>query len=278
MTGMEIFDTHCHLFMEEFGADLAEVLRRAREAGVTRMVHVGLDLDTSRKALELARGVPGHRAAVGWHPHDARLMAPSDPGRLAALAADPLVVAFGEIGLDFYRDLSPRDTQLKAFRSLLEAACGAGKPVVIHTRAAYGETRAELSAFRDSLAGILIHCFTGSPSEAAGFLELGCFLSFPGTLTYKNAAPVREAAALAPRDRIMIETDSPYLAPVPKRSRRNEPAYLAYLVEELGKVLGITASEAAALTTANALRFFGLESAAGESPAAPPAAGQGGAR
>ncbi|MDR1079987.1 MAG: TatD family hydrolase [Deltaproteobacteria bacterium] len=259
---MDIFDSHTHLFLDDFDSDRGEVLRRAAEAGVTRLINVGLDLESSRTALELSRKTPGHYATAGWHPHDAARMTPEDPARLAELARDPLVVAIGEIGLDFYRDRSPRDVQLVAFRSLLEAASGTSLPVVIHTREAYGETRSVLAEFRDSLSGILIHCFTSGPREAEGYLELGCFLSLPGVLTYKNAAPMREAAAMIPRDRILVETDAPYLAPVPRRSRRNEPSYLPFLLEELGRVLDISAPEAAELTTANALRFFGLEGVA----------------
>ncbi|MDR2613660.1 MAG: TatD family hydrolase [Deltaproteobacteria bacterium] len=260
---MEIFDSHTHLFLDDFDPDREEVARRAAAAGVTRLVNVGLDLETSRTALGLARRTVGWYAAAGWHPHDAARMTPEDPGRLAELAGDPLVVAFGEIGLDFYRDSSPRDVQLKAFRSLLEAAAGTGKPVVIHTREAAGETLALLAEFRDSLAGILIHCFTGGPAEAEGYLGLGCRLSLPGVLTYKNAAPMREAVRIIPRDRILVETDAPYLAPVPRRGRRNEPAYLVHLLEELGGLLGVSAGEAAELTTANALGFFGIGGEAG---------------
>jgi TatD DNase family protein len=256
---MKIFDSHTHLFLDAFDSDRTEVLRRAAEAGVTRLINVGLDLESSRAALELSRKTPGHYSTVGWHPHDAARMSPDDPARLAELASDPLIVAIGEIGLDFYRDNSPRDIQLDAFRSLLETASGTSLPVVIHTRDAFEETRATLAEFRGSLSGILIHCFTSGPKEAEAYLELGCFLSLPGVLTYKNAAPMREAAAMIPPDRILVETDAPYLAPVPRRSRRNEPSYLPYLLEELGKILGMTADEAAELTTANALRFFGLE-------------------
>jgi TatD DNase family protein len=188
-------------------------------------------------------------------------MGPGDPASLGELARDPLIVASGEIGLDFYRDHSPRDVQLKAFDSLLEAAAGAGKPVVIHTRDAHAETVAMLDAHRDSLSGILIHCFTGGPAEAEGYLGLGCYISVPGVITYKNAGPLREACALIPKDRLLIETDSPYLAPVPRRGRRNEPSYLPHLLEGLGRVLGMEARDAAALTAANARRFFGLEGA-----------------
>ncbi|MDR1314405.1 MAG: TatD family hydrolase [Deltaproteobacteria bacterium] len=256
---MEIFDSHAHIFLDDFDEDREDVLRRAADAGVTRIVNVGLDFESSRVALALSRRTPGHYAAAGWHPHESQLLGPEDPGRLMELARDPLIVAIGEIGLDFFRYHSPRDVQLKAFRSLLEAATGSGKPVVIHTRDAYEETREILAEFREGLSGVLIHCFTSGPEEAEGYLELGCFLSLPGVLTYKNAAPMREAAAMIPRDRILVETDAPYLAPVPRRSRRNEPSYLPYLLEELGRILGMTASEAADLTTANALGFFGLE-------------------
>ncbi|MDR1039206.1 MAG: TatD family hydrolase, partial [Deltaproteobacteria bacterium] len=167
---MQIFDSHTHLFLEDFDADRGDVLRRAAEAGVTRMINVGLDSESSRAALELSRGTPGHYATAGWHPHDAARLSTEDPDILTEIARDPLIVAFGEIGLDFFRDRSPRDVQLKAFRKLLEAASRSGKPVVVHTRDAYAETLGTLSEFRDELSGILIHCFTSGPEEAQGYL------------------------------------------------------------------------------------------------------------
>jgi TatD DNase family protein len=185
-------------------------------------------------------------------------MSPEDPDRLKEIAKDPLIVAIGEIGLDFFRDHSPRDVQISVFRKLLETASDAGLPVVIHTRAAFDETLAILTEYRKGLKGVLIHCFTEGPAQAERFLDIGCYMSVPGVLTYKNAPEIREAVVLIPKDRLLVETDCPYLAPVPKRSKRNEPSFLPYLLEELGRILGVSADAAADLTSNNAASFFGV--------------------
>ncbi|MDR2141342.1 MAG: TatD family hydrolase [Deltaproteobacteria bacterium] len=253
-----LFDAHCHLFLPEFAADLEATLDRAQAAGVTTIVNMGLDAPTNRLALELAEKYPALKAAVGWHPHSADNLQKEDLLELARLAQTPSVVALGEIGLDFYRDHSSPAAQTRLFGQTLELAAQARLPAVIHTREAFAPTVALLRAHRPFLSRVLIHCFTGSWEEAKAYLDLDCHFSIPGVLTFPKAGPLREALAQIPRDRLLLETDAPYLAPVPKRGRRNEPAYLAHSLVALAQTLKLDPLETAHLTTQNARRFFGL--------------------
>jgi TatD DNase family protein len=254
---MEIFDSHCHLFLPEYH-DLPQVDIRARAAGVANVLNVGLDDITSQEALELAQSYQGYYASAGWHPHEAKNLGPKGLGRLLELCQEQKVIAFGEIGLDFFRLHSPKETQLKAFQDLLGAASKSGLPVIIHSRDAFQDTYRMLSAFKDSLSGILIHCFGGSMEEAQAYLSLGACLSFPGVISFPKNQELRRVAAEVPEDRILIETDGPYLAPVPHRGGRNEPAYLVHHLEHLAQARGISPERSAALTCRNAKRFFGL--------------------
>ena len=253
-----MIDSHCHLDSEYFGEDRDPVLARAREAGVGLFITIGVGrgLDAPREAAALAAAAPDIYATVGVHPHDAAGMTEETWAELEELARRPRVVGVGETGLDYYYDHSPRAVQLEAYRRFVALARAADRPVVSHIRDAHEEAAALL---REEKAGPgVIHCFSGGVAEARAYLDLGQCLSFSGIVTFKNAGAIREAAAFAPLDRILIETDAPYLAPVPKRGKPNEPAYLAHTLAALAEVRGMPAAELDAVTSANTRRLFRL--------------------
>ncbi len=262
---LDLFDTHCHLADPDYEGDLDQVLARAWQAGLVGLVCVGYDLESSRAAVALASRDRRVRAAVGLHPHCAKelKMAGGDfTARLRDLAQDPRVVAIGETGLDFYRDLSPRPAQMAAFRAQVETALDLGLPLIVHDRDAHEQTLALLREYYgpdrgsgEARAGVL-HCFSGSLETALGCLELGFSISFAGPLTYPKADRARAVAAAVPWERLLVETDAPYLAPQSRRGRRNEPALVAEVVAALAAVKGTTLERAAAETTANARRLF----------------------
>jgi len=256
---IRLADTHAHLDLPELEPDQDAVLHRAREAGVELIINVGIGLENSRLALATARKYPGLRATIGIHPHAAESLKDGDLEALTPLAADPLVVAVGEIGLDFYRRRSPEELQKYWFRQQLEWAGALQKIVVIHTREATAATLHILQDSRSQLPGGVMHCFGGSWQEARDFLDLGFYLSFAGPLTYPKAGALREVAGKVPLDRILIETDCPYLTPQPWRGKRNEPAYVVATARQLAEVRGLTLEEVARATWENSLRAFGLE-------------------
>jgi TatD DNase family protein len=256
---LRLADTHAHLDLPEIAPDRDAVLGRAREAGVKLIINVGIDLENSRQVLATARKYPGLRAAIGIHPHGAASVKDADLEALTPLAADPLVVAVGEIGLDFYRRRAPEETQKYSFRKQLEWAGVLQKIVVIHTREATAATLKILQDARSLLRGGVMHCFAGSWLEARSFLDLGFYLSFAGPLTYPKAGALREVASQVPLDRILLETDCPYLTPQPWRGQRNEPAYVAATARQLAEIRGLSLEEVARATWENSLRAFGLE-------------------
>ncbi len=244
-------DSHCHLDDRRFADDLDAVLERAAAAGVTRMLTIGTgdgppEVD---RAVRLAERYPQLSATVGVHPHDAAKVTVETCADLRALAGHPKVVAFGEIGLDYHYDFSPRQTQRAVFIEQLGIAREANLPVVIHTREAWADTIAILRE-HGQLAGIM-HCFTGTPQEAEEALALGLHLAFGGVTTFKTAGQVREALRLTPDDRLLIETDAPYLAPIPHRGKRNEPALMLETARVLAGARGTTVEEIGRITTAN---------------------------
>jgi TatD DNase family protein len=246
-----LVDSHCHLDDEQFSGDLDQVIERAREAGVERMLAIGTgqgppDLEA---AIRLAERYACIHATAGVHPHDASKAGPDTFKRLAELLRHPKVVAVGEIGLDYHYDFSPREVQRGVFLAQLEIAAAAHKPVIIHTREAWEDTLALLGEHRAG-PGIM-HCFTGGAEEARQALNLGFHLAFGGVTTFPKADSVREAAGITPDDRILVETDCPYLAPVPHRGRRNEPAYMLETVRKLAELRGVSAEHFASLTTRN---------------------------
>lgn len=248
---MKLVDSHCHLDDEQFDADREQTIARAQAAGVACLLAIGTgngppDLEAG---LRLAERYSFMYASVGVHPQDAAKATEATFDRLRELTGHPKVVAVGEIGLDYHYDLSPRGVQREVFGKQLELAMAAGKPVSIHTREAWDDTMQLLRAGWKGEG--IIHCFTGGPREAEEALELGFHLSFGGVVTFPKAAENREAARLVPGGRLLIETDCPYLAPVPKRGKRNEPAFILETARKLAEVRGVTLEDIAAVTAAN---------------------------
>ena len=259
---MRLVDSHCHLDDSKFDADRDEVMERARAAGVAAMLAVGTgsgppDLEA---ALRIAQQYPFVYATVGVHPHDASKASEDTFSNLRELAAGAKVLALGEIGLDYHYDLSPRPVQRDVFVRQLEIAADAHKPVVIHTREAWEDT---LALLRGRLAfGGILHCFTGDERQAREALDLGLHLAFGGVLTFPKSEDVRRAARMAPEDRLLIETDCPYLAPAPHRGQRNEPAFVVDVARRLAAERGQTIERIAEATTLNFERVCLLGAAA----------------
>ena len=254
---MHLIDSHAHLDGPKFAADLDAVLERAQAAGVDTIITIGVDLATSCAAADLARRYPSVFASAGVHPHDAGRFDDADWPALAALWAEPRVRAVGETGLDYFYDFSPRERQQALFRRHLEAAGEVGRPVVIHIRDAYDDALA-LVAEVGVPAGGVVHCFTAGPAECERALALGLHISIPGIVTFKNGESIRAAIPLVPDDRLLVETDSPYLAPIPHRGQRNEPAFVAHTAARVAEVRGVSVEVLTATTRANTIRLFGL--------------------
>jgi TatD DNase family protein len=254
-------DSHCHLDHEQFDGDREAVIERALAAGVECMVAIGTgdgppDLETG---IRLADRYAAIYATVGVHPHDASKASAKTFQRLAELLRHSKVVALGEIGLDYHYDFSPRETQRDVFVEQMRVASDAGKPIVIHTREAWEDTLALIQKHwtPTGLPGIM-HCFSGGPAEAARCVELGFYLSFGGIVTFPKALELQEAARSAPADRILVETDAPYLAPVPRRGKRNEPAFVVETARKLADLRGDTLESIGAVTNANLRRVLSL--------------------
>ena len=252
------FDTHAHLNDAQFSDDLAETIMRARAAGVTRIANVGYDLPSSRRALAIAQAYPGCCAVVGIHPHDAQTLDEETLAQLRELAQAPEVVAIGEIGLDYYRDLSPREVQGRAFQRQIQLARELNKPLVIHDRDAHGETVAMLQREKAGTNGGILHCFSGSWEMAQQCIALGFHIALGGPVTFSNAHKLLDIARLVPLERLLLETDCPYLSPQPFRGKRNEPARVRIVAEKIAELRGITLAELAAATTKNACAVYGL--------------------
>ncbi len=246
-----LVDTHAHLDDSKFDRDLHRVLMNAEKAGVGRIVTVGTDIASSEKALEIASRYEGIYAAVGLHPHDAKSFDESVMDRIRELCDDPKVVAIGETGIDFFKYISPRKDQLDVFRLQVELAVEKDLPVIVHCRKGSDECLGVLGDFRGKVRGIA-HCFSGNIQSAEGFLDLGFYISFSGTITFANAVRLREIAAGIPDDRLLVETDCPYLAPHPRRGARNEPAHVRAVAETLAELKETDIETIAEITTKNA--------------------------
>jgi TatD DNase family protein len=255
---VKLIDSHCHLDNEQFDSDRDAVIERALAAGVEHMVAIGTgegppDLEAG---IRLADRYPAFYCTVGVHPHDASKATPDTYQRLVDVAAHPKVVAIGEMGLDYHYDHSPREVQRDVFIEQMRIARDARKPIVIHTREAWDDTVTLLREhWASSGLGGIMHCFSGGPAEARQALSLGFYLSFGGIVTFPKALEIQQAAREAPADRILVETDAPYLAPVPKRGKRNEPAYVVETARKLAELRGETPESIASTTSANFRRL-----------------------
>ncbi len=259
-----LVDTHAHLDNSQYDSDRAEVIKRARQGGVSQILTVGCDLASSQASIALANEHPDIYASVGIHPHDA--LEGSDDGiaTLRHLAkSNPKVVAIGEIGLDFYRDRTPRDVQRETFRRQIRLAREVGLPLIIHDRDAHDEVETILREEGAKEIGGVLHCFSGDLAMAKRCLEMGFYLSFPGTITYPANNAVREIVKVVPDDRLLIETDCPYLSPVPQRGKRNEPAFVRHTAEAIAELRNISAEDIARLVRRNSYDLFQIGTPAG---------------
>ena len=259
-----LIDTHVHLDDLRYDSDREAVFQRAEEAGVGAFITIGCDLSTSTSAVKLATERPNVYATVGVHPHEVKRIEPHWYEELRQLAQQAKVVAFGEIGLDYYYDHSPRETQRQQFREQIKLAKSLNLPLVIHTREAQEDTMTILREEQAESVGGVFHCFSGDPWLAKEALDLGFYLSFSGIITFRNATLLRDVIRTVPDDRILIETDAPYLTPVPYRGKRNESAYVKYVAEQIAELKYADSetrlAQVSELTTNNAKRLFKISS------------------
>ena len=250
-------DSHAHIDDERFDADRDEVVARALAAGVSLIVNIGADMASSARSVALAEKYPGIYAAVGMHPHDSQDMKENDYRQLEQWANHPKVVAIGEIGLDYHYDLSPRSVQKEVFLRQLDLARKTGKPFIIHEREAHADM---LDIIRNAARGLngVFHCFSGSVETAREYLKMGFYISVAGPVTFPKSVKTKEVAKAVPLDRLLVETDSPYLTPQPFRGKRNEPAYVRLVAEEIANLRDISLAELAEATTANVRRLFNI--------------------
>jgi TatD DNase family protein len=255
---MELIDTHCHLTFEGLSEDVAAVVERSKAAGVTGWITVGTDPQENQKAIELANKFENMYAAVGIHPHEARTVTPGTLKELRALAQNKKIVAIGETGLDYHYNFSSHEEQKKVFAEHLKMADELNFPVIIHCREAFDETMEILERFRD-VKKVVFHCFSGSAEQAEIALDKGFYISFTGVVTFKNAEVIREAAKIVPMDRLMVETDCPYMSPEPMRKQKiNEPALMVHTARRLAELKGMGLADFAEAVTATSREFFSL--------------------
>jgi TatD DNase family protein len=255
-----LIDSHAHLEMPEFKKDLGGVIQKAKASGVEYIFTVGTEKRDWKRTLEIAHRYPSVYAILGVHPHNAEEINDETYGTLKQLCRDGRVKAYGEIGLDFFKNLSPRDTQLKRFREQLALAKELKLPIVIHDREAHEETLDILRSEKAGEHGGIIHCFSGDYRMAKMCMDMGFLISVPGSITFKNAEGYHEIIREIPLEYLLVETDAPYLAPVPFRGKRNEPAYVRYTAQKLAEIKCEPIEKVAEVTTENALRIYRLES------------------
>lgn len=255
---MNLFDTHTHLDAPQFDEDREEVIQRALDAGVSRMINVGFNRETIPSTMKLAETFDFIYAAVGWHPQDAIFMQEGDLDWIASLCSHEKVVAIGEIGLDYYWDTSPKDVQHRVLRQQIGLARELNMPIVIHNRDAHEDIVKILREEKASEVGGVMHSYSGSWETAKMCLDMGFHLSFGGPITFKNARQPKEVLEQVPMDRLLIETDSPYLTPHPYRGKRNESANVRLVAEAAAQIKGVDIEEIAQITTRNALERFGI--------------------
>lgn len=254
-----LIDTHAHLDSGQFDTDREAVIARAFEGGISHILTVGCDLSSSRRSVELARAHPAIYAAVGIHPHDAAEATDEGLAQLEELVrAESKVIAVGETGLDFYRDRAPRETQRQAFRLQIRLARKLGLPLIVHDRDAHEEVVQILREERAAEVGGVLHCFSGDLAMAKACIELGFYISFPGTITYPKNEAAREVVRAIAADHMLVETDCPYLSPQQYRGRRNEPAHVRHTAERIAEIKGLTVEDVSRITTLNAFTLFGI--------------------
>jgi len=253
-----MIDSHAHLTLSQFDNDRELVIRRAFNAGLKHIITVGIDINDSQKALTLAKKYDFIFASVGVHPHEVKSMNSETYLKLSELSSHNKVVAIGEIGLDFYRNLSPREIQIQHFRDQLQLAREVSLPVIIHDREAHQEVINILREEKAETIGGVIHCFSGDYTMLKASLDLDFFISIPGTITFKTSGDFHKLVQDIPMDYLLLETDSPFLAPHPFRGKRNEPAYVFYVAEAVARIKGVSVAELAEITTNNARRLFNL--------------------
>lgn len=255
-----LIDSHAHIQGKEYAGEATAVIERARAAGVEQIIAVGGagDVSSNSEAVALADSFANVYATVGMHPHDAKDVGEDSLQKLKELALHPKVIAVGETGLDYYYDHSPRDVQRRVFTQFIHMARETGLPIVVHERDAASEGAELLRSEGEGKLRGVIHCFTGTYEAARAYLDLGFYISFTGIITFKNAEALRDVAHRVPLERILVETDSPYLTPVPHRGRRNEPAYVRLVAETVANIKGLSLEEVARITTDNTCRLFGI--------------------
>jgi TatD DNase family protein len=253
-----LIDTHAHLSLPQFDKDRTEMIKRARDAGIKHIITVGTDSDDCRKAVALAQEHDFISAAVGIHPHDAKTINAETYSLLRELADDDNVVAIGEIGLDFYRNLSSQEIQVQHFREQLWLAREVSLPVIIHDREAHQKVLQILQEEKAETMGGVIHCFSGDWEMAKACLDMGFYISIPGTITFKKSEEYHKLVRDLPLDRMLVETDCPFLAPHPFRGKRNEPAYVQYVAKAVAGIKGLGCEAFAEITTQNAQKLFNL--------------------
>lgn len=253
-----LIDTHAHLDMPEFKDDCDDVVKRAQDAGVEYILTIGTTLESSRAAVQLAEKYACVYAAIGVHPHEVKDLRPSDAAALRELAKQKKVVAFGEVGLDYYYEHSPRDDQKTIFREMLREARALDLPIIVHDRDAHEDTLQILSEEWSPELGGVMHCFSGDAAMAMRLIEMGFLLSIAGPVTFPKAESLREVVRQIPIEHLLIETDAPYLAPQPARGKRNEPSYVRHVAETIAKIKGLSFEDVARITSGNAMRLFGI--------------------
>ena len=254
-----LIDSHAHLTSQPLNADIPAVLSRARAAGVDHVITIAVDMTDAERVVQLGRSEPCVSPAIGIHPHEAGKVTDADWTRYESFLNDPSIVAFGEMGLDYHYDFADRPTQRRVFERQLERVAATGRPIIIHARQAHEDTVAILASSGYNHKPVVFHCFSGNAAEAENIAEHGWRISFTGVVTFKNARPLQAVAAAYPIDQLMIETDSPYLSPVPVRHiKPNEPAHLAHVARFLADLRGISLDELAHHTSENTRTFFAL--------------------
>jgi len=248
-------DSHAHLELEDYDADRDEVVRRAQDAGVEIIMTIGIDLADCRKAVALTGRYANVYAAIGIHPHDVKSIDDKTYGAMKELAKDAKVVAYGEIGLDFYRNLSPREAQIRRFGEQLDMAVELDLPIIIHDRNAHDETYDMLRNWPGKRRGV-IHCFSGDAAFAKKFLDLGFYISIPGPVTFHKASKIQNVVRQTPLERLLIETDAPFLTPEPHRGKRNEPAFVVHTAQKIAELKGLSIEEVGQTTSLNTKTLF----------------------